>query len=729
MVRNKRLIDSKVISELLGKNSEIYLESIESFKLQAKNQQIYEEKFKYWKEIFTQIYGFEITSELFLKHTYFTHVLKIIIISKLSSSKNLDFEEVYEEYIKNDLKEIFEFDYFFWSIFHKELFKKIHTKIQNSEYVKQDLFSNIYQEIFLPDTRHKIGEFFTPSILVQKMVEDVYIIGTKILDPSCGSGNFLVNTIIRILDSPASTLTKSKAISNVYGFDINPLAIMITRINIFLLLLEYFNVENYQIPEINIFLIDSLFPELYEAETKINIRNLYNSFDLVIGNPPWLTYKDLYIKDYQIKVRELSGRLGIKPSSQYITHIELAAVFFYAIPLKFLKKAGKIFFVMPKSVLNGDHCDKFRAFSFFNKDLEIWDFPKQYFFNVNHICLKAAFVGKDNNYSIHEKYPIKSKIFNSKLELQEETIYTSLKIEENGAKLILPYKELKLLNKTRDSPYKNKFFQGATLVPRSLVFFKIEEKRDRTIIITSDLDVLSRVKKKWEYRFQKKEIEREFQFKTFLNKDLIPFFIKDKKNVFLPVNEDFDYDVQFLKDYPKASRFYKEINSFYKENKKGTSSINTLFANLNYWNKLKKQLNNKSYIIVYNASGSNLKATVINNEKQRVIIGSENYYYSTNSQNEAYYLSAILNSPVLSKNIKMIKSSRHIHKRPFMFPIPLYNKNNLLHKELAKSGKKSESVVQDLYLNNPKINSEKVRIIINQRLLKIDKLTNKALFS
>lgn len=199
--------------------------------------------------------------------------------------------------------------------------------------------------------------------------------------------------------------------------------------------------------------------------------------------------------------------------------------------------------------------------------------------------------------------------------------------------------------------------------------------------------------------------------------------------MFLPVNEDFNYDIQFLKNYPKASDFYKEINNFYEENKKETSGINTLFANLNYWNKLKKQIKNKSYIIVYNASGSNLKAAVINNEKQRIIIGSENYYYSTDSQNEAYYLSAILNSPILSQNIKIIKSSRHIHKRPFMFPIPLYNKNNLLHKELAKSGKKCESVVQDLYLNNPKINSEKIKIIINQRLLKLDKLTNKAVFS
>jgi len=131
---------------------------------------------------------------------------------------------------------------------------------------------------------------------------------------------------------------------------------------------------------------------------------------------------------------------------------------------------------------------------------------------------------------------------------------------------------------------------------------------------------------------------------------------------------------------------------------------------------------------VYNASGSNLKSAVIDNQKQKLIIGSENYYYSTDSETEAYYLSAILNAPILSKYIKLVKSSRHIHKRPFMFPIPLYNQNNVIHQKLAKKGKKYHTIVQDLFMNNPKIQSSKVRLIINHKLLKLDKLTKKIAF-
>ncbi len=142
-----------------------------------------------------------------------------------------------------------------------------------------------------------------------------------------------------------------------------------------------------------------------------------------------------------------------------------------------------------------------------------------------------------------------------------------------------------------------------------------------------------------------------------------------------------------------------------------------------------KQANHKQYIVVYNASGSRLKSAVIDNEDLGIVICSENYYFSTDSLNEAHYLSAIFNSPVLSKNIKLIKSSRHIHKRPFSFPIPLYDNDNDTHRKLAKKSQKYHSIVQDLVFNNKNITAEKVRIFINPKLIKLDILTKKAIFS
>ncbi|MFW9937742.1 MAG: hypothetical protein ACFFD5_08840, partial [Candidatus Thorarchaeota archaeon] len=118
-----------------------------------------------------------------------------------------------------------------------------------------------------------------------------------------------------------------------------------------------------------------------------------------------------------------------------------------------------------------------------------------------------------------------------------------------------------------------------------------------------------------------------------------------------------------------------------------------------------------------------------NNEKKNIVIDSENYYLSTDSLNEAYYLSAILNSPTLSKSIKLIKSSRHIHKRPFLFNIPLWESENELHRKLAKKSYKYQTIVQDLASNNPNINPDKIRIFLRSKLEKLNSFVEEIIFN
>ncbi len=719
MVENKKVISSKQFVEFFGLGTNFYKETSNFLKRQAElNKSGFQKKFRLWESVFKKIYGKEIEQSLFLKHSYYVSILKILILLNANTSEN---KTIYDHYNLNELK------LFFCPKLDEALISEIRKFFGGARLARQDNFHELYQHVFHVVTRHKIGEFYTPSNLVEKMINESYKIGLKTLDPSCGSGSFLIKLIVRIFNSDNKESVITEAIDNIYGFDINPLATFTAKVNFLLLFLDYFNGEIGKMPKINIFLIDSLFPEQSKPNIEREISMLYKSFDLIIGNPPWLTYKDITNKSYQLKIRTLSELLEIKPSSQYITHIELASIFFFTIPLKFLKIKGILFFVMPKSVLNGDHCFKFRSFSIFYK-IEIWDFPNNYLFNVDHICLKAEYVGTRSELKITEKYPIKAKIFNSNLELQEETMYSSFEYNERGAKIILPEKELKFLDMHSISPYKTLFFQGATLVPRSLVFFKIDKIYDSFLEISSDPNINIRSKKVWKYSFQKKEIETKFGFKSFLNKDLIPFCIKEFKNVFLPITRSLQWDEKLLNNNPKALSFYTENNNFYKKNKKGTSNIDSLFLNLNYWNKLTKQANNEQYIVIYNASGSHLKSAVIDNEEHNIIICSENYYFSTNSINEAHYLSAIFNSPVISKNIKVIKSSRHIHKRPFSFPIPLYDNDNEIHRKLAKKSQKYHSIVQDLVFNNKNITSEKVRTFINIKLKKLDILTKQVVF-
>ena len=71
-------------------------------------------------------------------------------------------------------------------------------------------------------------------------------------------------------------------------------------------------------------------------------------------------------------------------------------------------------------------------------------------------------------------------------------------------------------------------------------------------MISSDSDILSRAKKNWIFKFQNQTIEKRFGFKTLLNMDLIPFYIKRFRNIFLPINENYEFDVSYLVKYAKA---------------------------------------------------------------------------------------------------------------------------------------------------------------------------------
>ncbi|MHA1749312.1 MAG: N-6 DNA methylase [Promethearchaeota archaeon] len=723
MSTEEKKYNAHAIITQFGLKSKLFKDTMKIFTdLAIKSKKLFNKHYESWYSHFKNLYGLKITQDLFLKHTYYSIVLKSLLLSKLRKYNDVKGEFTFLKRFFSEEEELFN-----WVDSDQHINTLDYNSYENVSFSHEDLFHELYQQVFISETRHKIGEFYTSSTLVKEMVDDSYALGMKILDPSCGSGTFLIEILLKILRAPLEEDKKIEFIKHIFGFDVNPLAILTTKTNILMILIDFLDVENINNINLNVFLMDSLFPDQSTKEQKYDVKQIYHSLDLIIGNPPWLTYKDLHDKSYQEKIRELAEKISIKPPSQYTTHIELASIFFYAVPLKYLKINGKIFFVITKSVLNGDHCYKFRSFRIFDQ-IEIWDFPQSYFFNVNHICLKASYIGKNNKIPIQAKFPIPTKIYDENIEFKKEAMYTSLKLEDDGAKIILPEEDLLNFKEISESSYKKYFYQGATLVPRSLLFFKIDDKLEKSYLISPDPDVLSRSKAQWKHTFNQTEIENPFRYKTFLNMDLVPFCIKGFRNIFLPIDKEFQFNEEYLKKYPNSLKFYNGMNAFYIKNKKSTSDINTLFSNVNYWNKLTKQVNNKPNLVIYNASGSNLKSAVITNKKKKLIIGSENYYYSTDSQYEAYFLSAIFNAPLLSKTIKLIKSSRHIHKRPFSYPIPRYNDDDPLHRALATKGKKYHTVVRDLVLNNPKINANKVRTFIHHKLTKLDELVNQIIF-
>jgi len=90
----------------------------------------------------------------------------------------------------------------------------------------EDVFRALYEELIDPETRRRIGEYYTPLWLVDFILDHFNLRGKSILDPFCGSGTFLVRAFHRKIDQGEDA---DKAFNSLVGYDVNPLAVAVTR--------------------------------------------------------------------------------------------------------------------------------------------------------------------------------------------------------------------------------------------------------------------------------------------------------------------------------------------------------------------------------------------------------------------------------------------------------------------------------------------------------------------
>ena len=103
----------------------------------------------------------------------------------------------------------------------------------------RDILRDFYQDLVPEILRKTLGEFYTPEWLVEFTVDQSGVkdwTGTRVLDPTCGSGSFLVEVIRRkreaaVRDNMSSESTVQMITESVWGFDLNPLAVQVSRTN------------------------------------------------------------------------------------------------------------------------------------------------------------------------------------------------------------------------------------------------------------------------------------------------------------------------------------------------------------------------------------------------------------------------------------------------------------------------------------------------------------------
>jgi type I restriction-modification system DNA methylase subunit len=243
----------KRIEESFGYQSNVFIESFRELSRHFSDVKKYGEvqvSLEQWKKFLSIAYGtFDASEENFLIHTYLSVFSKMLAYAVVSNDDYIDEEEmkgilVGSIFHKYNIQNFIDNDFFHWVVAErnfrglKKVFRLISQEISAYDFnnVDEDVLKGVYQELIDLDTRHALGEYYTPDWLCERIVKEFDFTATdKILDPACGSGSFLRAAIHRVKEMNPE-ITVEELNNNIYGIDIHPLSVQIAKTTMLLAL-------------------------------------------------------------------------------------------------------------------------------------------------------------------------------------------------------------------------------------------------------------------------------------------------------------------------------------------------------------------------------------------------------------------------------------------------------------------------------------------------------------
>lgn len=241
--------------------------------------------------------------------------------------------------------------------------------------------------------RKEQGIYYTPTFVTNYIVKETVdhflkdhthneILNMKILDPACGSGSFLIRAFDELLNYHAGVRSKPVVeldqherlqvlLSNIFGVDLDKQAVEIARLNLLLRTLtergELEMLEN-NIQRGNSLIsgteeeLKNYFGKNWKDKEPFNWEDKFpnimanGGFDVVIGNPPWVSLSGKH-KSLDLSQQELQYLSDTFHSSTYAPN--LYEVFIWR-ALGLLKDGGLFSFIVPDRLATNQQFTKLR---------------------------------------------------------------------------------------------------------------------------------------------------------------------------------------------------------------------------------------------------------------------------------------------------------------------------------------------------------------------------------
>jgi len=191
--------------------------------------------------------NFEDSDELFVTHTYLVLTAELIAhaVADVPWGKPGDVRALLEgqQFKLAGLHGVVEADFFDWPASAgaegERIVLSIHRRLARFEWstVEHDILKVLYESVIDAETRQKLGEYYTPDWLAQRMVEQNVSdpLTQRVLDPACGSGTFLFWAVRRVLAAADKAGVSNRdalelVVSRVFGVDLHPVVVTLARV-------------------------------------------------------------------------------------------------------------------------------------------------------------------------------------------------------------------------------------------------------------------------------------------------------------------------------------------------------------------------------------------------------------------------------------------------------------------------------------------------------------------
>ncbi|MHA1508599.1 MAG: N-6 DNA methylase [Promethearchaeota archaeon] len=220
----------------------------------------------------------------------------------------------------------------------------------------KDILSDAFEIFVSKMLKDEGGQFFTPPNIVKFMVnyldpeED-----SKVLDPACGHGGFLLETKELLWSKIDNEQKKVRIISNLHGIDKDLFLARICKLYL----------EILSSGKSNVFCEDSLDPFSYRDQAKKIIKTNY--FDSILTNPPFGA--KIPINNQQLLTEYEFGHIWKNIDGNWQKQVKIVKqqppqILFIERCVQLLKDGGKLGIVLPEGIF-GNPSDRY-----------IWEFLK-----------------------------------------------------------------------------------------------------------------------------------------------------------------------------------------------------------------------------------------------------------------------------------------------------------------------------------------------------------------